>query len=150
MGGVKKKYATRPREKAGQLPKHIDWNQVEQMLIEGGNGVQVAACLGIHPETLYLRCEKEHGIGFSAYSQEKRAKGDLILHHAQFEKAVKGKNPTMQVWLGKQRLGQKENQSDLAITPETIAAFEALMSQLKNAQSARRISDNSKSEETKS
>jgi hypothetical protein len=91
------------------IPKEINWETIDGMLIAGCNGTQCAAAIGIHPETLYNRCKDERGMGFSDYSQAKRAHGDGLLHAAQFQKAYKDKNPTMLIWLGKQRLNQKEN-----------------------------------------
>lgn len=102
----------KPKERIKALAPHskvIDWEKVDNMLISGSNGVQVAASIGIHPDTLYDRCVLDHKVAFSAYAQEKRSKGDTLLHAAQFQKAIKEKNPTMLIWLGKQRLNQREN-----------------------------------------
>ena len=88
----------------------IDWDKAGEMIAAGCDGVQVAAYFGIHPDTLYMACEKELKMGFSAYLQTKRASGDAALLKAQFDLALKDKNPTMMVWLGKQRLGQREKQ----------------------------------------
>lgn len=93
----------RPRAK-------IDWEQAGKLIAAGCDGVQVAAYFGIHPDTLYLACESELKMGFSAYLQQKRSKGDAMLLARQYEVAYADKNPTMLVWLGKQRLGQREKQ----------------------------------------
>jgi hypothetical protein len=85
----------------------IDWSQVAEWLKEGSNGVQVAARLGICADTLYRRCEEAHGMTFTAYSQEKRATGDSLLHAAQFKKALRGDSQMLK-HLGEWRLGQKE------------------------------------------
>jgi hypothetical protein len=91
------------------IPKEINWETVDGMLIAGCSGPQCAAAIGVHPDTLYDRCQAEKGSLFSQYAQAKRAHGDGLLHAAQFQKAYKDKNPTMLIWLGKQRLNQKEN-----------------------------------------
>lgn len=100
----------RPRDikyKHGR-PKHIiDWNVVDKMLEGGADGTHIAARLGMHPDTLYDRCYEEKGSIFSAYAQEKRAKGDGNLHLKQYSEAMSG-NITMLIWLGKQRLNQSE------------------------------------------
>ena len=88
----------------------IDWNIVDELLEAGCEGTHVAAYFGIHPDTLYNRCKEEHGTDFSAYKAEKRSKGDIKLLKVQFEAAVKDKDKAMMIWLGKQRLGQKEKQ----------------------------------------
>lgn len=87
----------------------IDWPLVDRLLKAGANGVQVAARLGIHPDTLYRACDEDHKTGFAAYSAEKRAHGDTLIQEQQMNLAMKG-NLAMLIWLGKQRLGQKDKQ----------------------------------------
>lgn len=86
---------------------NIDWNKVDRMLEAGCDGTEVAATIGIHPDTLYRACERENKIGFADYLATKRASGDRLLKVKQFEIAMTG-DKTMLVWLGKQRLGQSE------------------------------------------
>ena len=89
-------------------PAHIDWDVVAEYLMAGCSGVEVAAQLGIHENTLYQRCKTDLGVEFVAFKQEKQASGDSILKKVQFEAAIKDKDRSMLIWLGKQRLGQKE------------------------------------------
>ena len=53
-------------------------------------------------------------VEFVAFSQQNKAKGDSLLKAKQFESAIKDKNIPMQIWLGKQRLGQKDK-TDLEV-----------------------------------
>lgn len=100
----------------------IDWEEVGQLLIEGCKSVDIAHQLGIRDITLYDRCEKDLGIKYTEFSQEKRSKGDNLLRSVQFRTAMEG-NTTMQVWLGKNRLGQKDKeQLDLAQAIENLAS----------------------------
>ena len=85
----------------------IEWAKVDRMLEAGCDGTEIAATLGICPETLYRACDRENKVGFVAYSAIKRASGDRLLKVKQFEIAMTG-DKTMLVWLGKQRLGQSE------------------------------------------
>jgi hypothetical protein len=87
----------------------IDWAFVDEYLEAGCEGVEIAGLLGVHPETLYNHCESDHKMGFSLYRQSKRAKGDAILRHKQYEIAKEG-DKAMLIWLGKNRLGQSEKQ----------------------------------------
>ena len=116
----------------GPHPKHIDWNIVDQLLQAGCNGTEIAANIGICPDTLYRRCEKDKGIGFAVYAQEKRASGDSLLRASQFKNALKG-NTSMQIWLGKQRLGQRDNPDgekfDAGDIRKAIQVFAALASE---------------------
>lgn len=91
------------------MTKEIEWDKVDNMFIAGCNITQTCAAIGISTDCLYARCLKEKNTTLSAYSQEKRSKGDALLHAAQYQKAYKDQNPTMLIWLGKQRLNQKEN-----------------------------------------
>lgn len=87
--------------------KNIDWKIVDKLLLAGCLATEIAAYIGVCRETLYRRCIKDNGIGYSTYSQEKKAKGESLLRNKQFETAMEG-NVTMQIWLGKQRMGQRE------------------------------------------
>lgn len=89
----------------------IDWNVVNELLEAGCIGTEIAASIGMHPETFYDRVVKEFRIGFTEYATQKRAKGNSILRKVQFDVATKDKDKTMLVWLGKQRLDQREPDS---------------------------------------
>ncbi len=98
----------KPKKKAMGCPiKPVDWEKVDKSLVAGSAGTEVAAALGIHPDTLYNRCLQEKKMTFSLYSAVKRQKGDDMLRAAQFKNAMRG-NTTMQIWLGKVRLKQRE------------------------------------------
>ena len=86
----------------------IDWDFVGEYLMAGCSGVEVAAQLGIHENTLYQRCKSDLGVDFVALKQEKQASGESLLRKVQFDAAIKDKDRAMLIWLGKQRLGQKE------------------------------------------
>jgi hypothetical protein len=92
---------------SGRKEAIIDWNLVDHLLEAGCTGTEVASRIGIHPETLYRHCKKELKIDFAVYLQQKREKGDTLLREKQMSCAMKG-DKTMLVWLGKQRLGQRE------------------------------------------
>ena len=101
-------------KKKGKLPPHrppipINWKKVEQLLMADCSGIQVAAHIGISEDTLYSRVKTELGYeSFTAYSAKFKEKGDSLLKAKQFESAIIDKNISMQIWLGKQRLGQRE------------------------------------------
>lgn len=87
--------------------KPIDWKIVDSLLIAGCEGVEIAANLGIRQDTLYDATVRQKGMSWTEYSTEKRKKGDSLLRTKQFEKAMKG-DTTMMVWLGKNRLKQRD------------------------------------------
>jgi len=93
--------------KDGRNKVRINWRHVDKWLQAQANGTEIANHIGIHPNTLYRRCEEEHGISFSEYSQQKKSSGKMMLKVMQFEKAEEGNVP-MQIWLGKNYLEQKD------------------------------------------
>mgnify|MGYP003147217970 CR=1 FL=1 len=99
---MKEKKSNRGRKKL-----KIDWDRVDKSLIAGSNGVQVAAMLGVHPETLYDKCKEEKKVFFSDYMQQKKQEGNDILLSKQFELASEG-DKMMLIWLGKNRLDQSD------------------------------------------
>ena len=95
-------------EKRGRKSASIDWEFVDNLLIAGCTGTDIASHIGIHPDTLYNHCEKENKTNFSAYSQEKRCKGNNLIRAAQFDEAVRKRDRGMLIWLGKNRLSQSD------------------------------------------
>jgi len=85
----------------------IDWDKVDKMLEAGCSGEECASALGIHSNTLYNRCKEDRGEEFVTYRAQKRASGEVKLRLKQQELALEG-DKTMLVWLGKQRLDQRE------------------------------------------
>lgn len=95
----------------------IDWGKVDDMLEAGCLTTEIAGYFGISADTLYLRCQRDKKIGFSAYSQQKHAKGELLLRQKQYEMALAG-DRAMLIWLGKNRLKQSDKQ-DISHTGNT-------------------------------
>ena len=98
---------------------NIDWERVNELLEADCEGTEIAAYLGIKPDTLYKRCKEDNNTGFSDYLQQKKAKGNTLLKEEQYKMAT-SKDETqvkksMLIWLGKQRLGQAEKK-DLSHT----------------------------------
>lgn len=98
----------RPRE------IHIEWEAVERMCQIDANEEEIAFMLGCSSDTLYRRCLQDHGMTFQDYYKKHRSFGNITLRRAQMKTALGDPkngippNPTMQIWLGKQRLGQQE------------------------------------------
>lgn len=133
-------------ESVGRPKSIIDWKYVDTLLIAGCSGREISFNIGLNPKTLYERCETEHGVPFSEYSQQKYAKGDSLLRKQQFDKALgrttDGDN-MMLIWLGKNRLKQSDAPQEINVSTETVQAFKALMNQFDNVQDARKIAPNS-------
>jgi len=117
-----KKVVKKKAKKNGRPETPIDWKQVENLLMAGRLGTEVAASIGISEDTLYRRVVKELKYeSFTAYAVNFRQKGDSLLKAKQFESAIKDKNIPMQIWLGKNRLNQTDkNQTDLTTKGEKL------------------------------
>lgn len=88
----------------------IDWKKVDNMLRAGCSGAGIAGLLGIHPDTLYDACQRDHNSGFSDYSQAKKAEGQSLVRSTMYDMAIRERNPTMLIFLGKTDLGMAETQ----------------------------------------
>ena len=86
---------------------NIDWKIVDSLLEASCEGTEVAAYLGLSVNTLYNRCKIDNKCNFSEYLQQKKAKGDSLLKTKQFKVAMDG-DKAMLIWLGKQRLNQRD------------------------------------------
>jgi len=135
----------------GQPPAKIDWKRVDDLLIAGCSGREIASNIGLSPDTLYLRCVTDNGVQFSEYSRQKSEKGESLLRAHQYAKALgltdKGDN-TLLIWLGKTRLKQRETDEQVVST-EVNQKYEALMDLMAKNQE-RKSEDTSKSTESKS
>lgn len=128
--------------------KPINWKLVDDLLIAGCTGTEIASHFDMHHDTFYDRVSKEYGTSFTSYSSEKKQKGDSILRAKQFEKAAKGDN-TMLVWLGKNRLKQAETPVEISVDSGTMKQFNEIMTQLNTFQ-ARKMEESSNNSEQKS
>lgn len=109
----------------------IDWSTVDTMLRCMADGVEIAARLGVHPDTLYRACQREKKMAFQDYAATRHANTKTLLRERQIQvalgysrmeqriiKADKGKSQTMDLavyyppdpsmlkWLGTQYLDQ--------------------------------------------
>lgn len=103
-------------ENGNRIP--IDFKKVDQLLIAGCTGREIAGQLGFHEDTLYNRIKEEFGIGFSAYSAAKYSTGDGMIKAKRFGKAMEG-NVQILLYLSDKRL-KEENKNDAAHTQELI------------------------------
>lgn len=87
--------------------KPIDWDYVEKALIAGATQAKLAKSVGLHPDNLHDRFLKHYGMSFTDYAGMKSPYGEVVLQIKQFEKAMKG-NTQMLIWLGKNRLDQRD------------------------------------------
>ena len=110
------------RSGPGRPPCKIDWGKVDFLLKAGCSGTDVAAELGVHPETLYRRCEEENKTNFSEYLQLKKRSGNANILAKQYSKAMQGDN-AMLIWVGKQQCGQRNEPKEIEGFNGKLAEF---------------------------
>lgn len=94
--------------------KIIDWTAVEKLCYLQCTLAEIAGYLECDEKTLETACKRDQKQGFSDYYKSKAAGGKMSLRRLQWRNAEAG-NVTMQIWLGKQMLGQRDK-TDTEIT----------------------------------
>lgn len=119
----------RPRKR---LSKE-QWASVDYMCMIHCTGEEIAGVLGMDYDTLNKNCVEDKGCYISEYIKQHQNGGKMSLRRAQWKSAESG-NVTMQIWLGKQWLGQKEQQEvSLSVNDdETIQAMDKFFEEKKN------------------
>ena len=88
--------------------KNINQKQFETLCSIQCTEEEICNVLEVTDKTLTRWCKETYGKGFSDVYAEKRDLGKVSLRRQQWKAAEKG-NITMQIWLGKQMLGQSES-----------------------------------------
>lgn len=112
------------KNKVGRPRFEIDWNQVEQMCAIHCTGEEIAGVLGCSYDTLERAIKREYELSFAEYFAQKSAKGKVSLRRKQYSAAMEG-DKTMQVWLGKNWLGQTDSHE--VVNTHKITAFEVVV-----------------------
>lgn len=96
---------------AGRPKAIIDWKKVDGYLRAGCTGTAIAGLLGIHHDTLYDACQRDHKTDFSAYSQQKKAEGVSLVRATLYQKALQEKDNTCLIFLAKTDGGMSETKN---------------------------------------
>ena len=94
----------------GRPRKEIDKRTFENLCAIQSTLGEICAIFECDNKTLETWCKREYGINFSEVFQKKRCRGFISLRRAQFQKAIDEKNTAMQIFLGKNWLGQSDKQ----------------------------------------
>lgn len=78
---------------------------------------EICAIFQIDEKTLTKWCQETYSVGFSDIYKTKSSGGKMSLRRKQFQSAENG-NVTMQIWLGKQYLGQTDKVEEKVTTVE--------------------------------
>lgn len=111
------KPAVKPKAKMGRPPKEINWAQLESLCKIQCTQSEISSVIGVSEDVISENCKKTYGLTFPEYYKKHSDGGKMSLRRAQFKKAVVDENPTMQIWLGKQMLGQRDQVEMSAAQP---------------------------------
>jgi len=110
-----------------QAYKDFDWAYVDDLLRIGCTEEEIATVIKVNPNLLNVRCKELHGMTFQEYIKMGLTDYKISLKRAQTRSAigiplnkqigdkevqvgwVQQPNVTMQIWLGKNHLGQKDH-----------------------------------------
>ncbi len=82
-----------------------DWGHIEKLCSLMATEKEIAGFLDVSVDTLSWRIKETYGQTFAEYFEQKKIGAQIALRRAQWQSAMNG-NVTMQIWLGKQYLGQ--------------------------------------------
>jgi len=113
----------------------IDWEEFEKLCSLQATEEEIAEWFGCDTLTLRRKIKGKYKVTFEQVFKKKSAKGKISLRRLQFQNAsgikkdgkfLKLPSDTMQIWLGKQHLGQKDRR-ELSNDPEAPFNFLALV-----------------------
>jgi hypothetical protein len=93
----------------GRPKKTVDFDTLEKLCNIQCTGEEIAAYFEIDYDTLNRIIHEHYNMTFSEYFNQNRGKGKISLRRVQYQSAMSG-NTTMQIWLGKNWLGQTDKQ----------------------------------------
>lgn len=132
----------------GRPRKEIDWEQFEKMCAWHCTQAEMAGIFRLTDDQFKVRVEEYYGEAYSEVYKRYSSNGKCSLRRNQF--VLSETNASAAIWLGKQLLGQKDNQEVNPISEDTIKQFAAIMSQINDLQSNRKIDNNNNNNECKS
>ncbi len=97
--------------KYGAKKKEVLWETFNDLCELHCTKKEISSFLQMDEDTLSERIKEEYGITFSVLYKQKSKSGNVSLRRAQKRLALDG-NATMLIWLGKNHLGQSDQQQD--------------------------------------
>ena len=114
-----------------------DWQNIEKLCSLMCTADEIAYFMGISIDTLSRRISEAYGCTFAEYHKRHSVNAIVSLRRSQWQNALNG-NATMQIWLGKQYLGQKNN-LDLDVKLEAPRDIRLAWRELENMQARDKI-----------
>lgn len=107
-------------QKPGKPARVFDWTKIANMFAIGCNMEEVANVEGVGSDWLRMICERDNGMTLKQFMMKHRDTGKLSLRRAQYRSAVEKGNVQMQIWLGKNWLGQTDKIEHASTEQNTI------------------------------
>jgi hypothetical protein len=95
------------KNKVGRPKKEIDFDDLQKLCELNCTRDEICNFFEVDDKTLTARIIEAGYDNFSAYYKKHLGTGKISLRRLQWQSAAKG-NVSMQIWLGKQYLGQKD------------------------------------------
>lgn len=97
-------------KKRGPKIIEIDWEQFDKLCHIQCTLREISNWFSCSEDTIERRVKEHSGLKFADYYDQKRSKGLVSIRRKQYEVAMSGSIPLL-IWLGKQYLGQSDNQN---------------------------------------
>ncbi len=97
------------KDKGGRPRLPFDLDQLIALVRIQCTAVECAAVMKMTEDTIDRRLKDQGETGFAEFYKKHQGEGKASLRRAQWKVAQDG-NPTMLIWLGKQALGQRDEQ----------------------------------------
>jgi hypothetical protein len=123
---------TEEKKTAGRPRKEINWTLFEDLCNLQCTQSEICSVLHIHDETLRFRVKDHYEEDYPVIYKRLSEGGKSSLRRLQFKLAHK--NTSMAIFLGKQWLGQRDNDQILVAPPELADQFRVIMEQIANFQ----------------
>lgn len=85
-----------------------EWEMIELYMKAGASQTRIAQSYGISENTLRTKFKERYGENYHTVNESFNRVGELLIEAKQYAKALEG-HPTMLIYLGKVRCGQREN-----------------------------------------
>lgn len=112
--------AKKGKHPGGRPKKEIDKRIFEELCHIQCTEIEICAVLDVDDVTLAKWCDETYGKSFSEVFREKREGGKASLRRAQWKLATEGMNPSMQIFLGKNMLGQRDKPKEEDTSIEAV------------------------------
>jgi len=110
-------FEMKEKTKVGRPRKEIDYISLDKLCSIQCTGEECAGFMDVSYDTLDRHLKEDGHVSFADYFKKKSSGGKISLRRTQWKSAMDG-NVTMQIWLGKQMLNQKDNSRQEVTGPE--------------------------------